>query len=128
LKKFILLEPKFWFESQYIGGGCPPIETEDGWLLIYHSVENNPRGKIYHACAALLDLNNPLRVIGRLKEPLFSPSAQWEKIGVTDNVVFPTGTILEDETLFIYYGAADKLIAAKSVNFKELLDELKKTS
>jgi len=125
LKKHIVLEPKFQFENRYIGGGCPPIETEDGWLIIYHGVEDNPFGKIYHACAALLDLKNPLKVLGRLKEPLFSPKASWEKSGITSNVVFPTGAVLIDKRLHIYYGAADTCIGAKSLLLSELLNELK---
>ncbi|HBH46482.1 MAG: hypothetical protein A2445_03990 [Candidatus Jacksonbacteria bacterium RIFOXYC2_FULL_44_29] len=126
LDDFIVLDPLFWFESHNIGGGCPPIETKDGWLFIYHGVENSPRGKIYHATAALLDLKNPLKVLGRLTEPLFSPEADWEKKGVVNNVVFPTGAVVQDKRLYIYYGAADKLIAAKSVDLDELLAELKK--
>ena len=128
LKKYIVLEPKFQFENRYIGGGCPPIETEDGWLIIYHAVEDTPFGKIYHASAALLDLKNPLKVLGRLAEPLFSPKVSWEKSGVTNNVVFPTGAVVRDKRLYIYYGAADKLIAARSVDLAELLTELKKSS
>ena len=126
LGDFIALDPLFWFENRNIGGGCPPIETKDGWLIIYHAVEDTPFGKIYHACAALLDLKTPLKVLGRLKEPLFSPKAPWEKSGVTNNVVFPTGAVVRDKRLYIYYGAADKLIAAKSVDLAELLTELKK--
>lgn len=125
LGDFIVLDPLFWFENRNIGGGCPPIETEDGWLIIYHAVEDAPLGKIYHAAAALLDRKNPLKVLGRLTEPLFSPKTSWEKMGVTDNVVFPTGAIIKDKRLHIYYGAADKLIAAQSVNLSELLTELK---
>ena len=126
LGDFIVLDPLFWFENRNIGGGCPPLETEDGWLIIYHAVQDSPFGKIYHGCAALLDLKNPLKVLGRLKEPLFSPKAPWEKSGVTSNVVFPTGAVVRDKRLYIYYGAADKLIAAKSVDLTELTTELKK--
>jgi predicted GH43/DUF377 family glycosyl hydrolase len=61
-----------------------------------------------------------------MKQPLFSPDENWEKHGDVNNVVFPTGTVLKDNRLHIYYGAADKLIAAKSVDMKELLAELKK--
>lgn len=127
LGNFVVLDPQFWFESYNVGGGCPPIETKDGWLIIYHGLEDTSAGKIYHAAAALLDLNNPLKVIGRLNEPLFSPEAPWEKSGVTNNVVFPTGTTIKDNRLHIYYGAADELIAAKSVDLGELLTELKKS-
>jgi predicted GH43/DUF377 family glycosyl hydrolase len=93
--------------------------------LIYHGVEDALQGKIYHAGAALLDFDNPTKVIGRLKKPLFSPVEPWEKHGDVNNVVFPTGTVLKDGRLFIYYGAADKRIAAKSLEIEELLKELK---
>lgn len=127
LGRYIVLDPEHRFESRNVGGGCPPIETKDGWLLIYHGVEDGLQGKIYHAAAALLDLENPTKVIGRLKTPLFSPVESWEKQGDVNNVVFPTGTVLKNDRLFIYYGAADKLIAAKSLDIKELLHELKNT-
>lgn len=126
LGNFIVLDPLSWFESSNIGGGCPPIETKDGWLIIYHAVEDTSFEKIYHASAALLDLKNPLKVLGRLKEPLFSPKDSWEKSGITNNIVFPTGAVVRDKRLYIYYGAADQLIAAKSVDLAELLTELKK--
>lgn len=124
LGDFIVLDPVYWYESRNIGGGCPPIETEDGWLVIYHAVEDTPLGKIYHATAALLDLKNPLKVLGRLREPLFSPKATWEKKGVINNVVFPTGAVVKDKKLYIYYGASDTLIAAKSLYLKDLLKEI----
>jgi len=89
-------------------------------------VEDTPFGKIYHATAALLDLENPLKVLGRLKEPLFSPKASWKKSGVTNNVVFPTGAVVRDKRLYIYYGAADTCIAAKSIKLNDLLGELTK--
>lgn len=127
LGDFIVLDPLSWFENRNIGGGCPPIETEDGWLIIYHAVEDTPFGQTYHASAALLDLNNPLKVLGRLTQPLFSPKAPWEKKGVMNNVVFPTGAVIRDKRLYIYYGAADRLIAAKSIDLTELLTELKKS-
>ncbi|MDO8555325.1 MAG: pesticidal protein Cry7Aa [bacterium] len=127
-ERHILLNPRYRFENHKIGGGCPPIETEAGWLFIYHSVGRMFLRKRYHASVALLDLKNPLKVLGRLKEPLFSPKASWEKSGVTNNVAFPTGAIVRDKRLYIYYGAADKLIAAKSVDLAELLTELKKNS
>jgi predicted GH43/DUF377 family glycosyl hydrolase len=126
LGNFVVIDPAFWFENRNVGGGAPPIETDEGWLIIYHSVEDTPLGKVYHAAAALLDHDNPMKVIGRLKEPLFSPVAPWEKEGIVKNVVFPSGTIVRGEKLYIYYGAADTCIGAKSVNLRELLDSLLK--
>jgi len=125
LKENIVLDPEGEFETAYIGGGCPPIETESGWILIYHSVDIENGIKKYQAGAALLDLDNPKKVIGRLKRPLFEPTEEWEKIGVVDNVVFPTGAVVSDSFLCIYYGAADMRIGAKSMQINELLRELK---
>jgi len=127
LNDFVILDPKFPFENSYIGGGAVPIETSAGWLLIYHSAQENiTEGRIYHACAALLDKDNPQKVIGRLSYPLFSPKNDWEREGIVNNVVFPTGTILKNGILSIYYGAADKRIAVRSIKIEKLLKELKK--
>lgn len=124
LKEYIVLDPVHAHESSYIGSGCPPIETEHGWLLIYHGVEHNGPDHIYSACAALLDLDNPVKEISRLPYALFSPQYDWELKGEVNNVVFPTGTAVFGDTLFIYYGAADTLIACASVNLHELVAEL----
>jgi len=113
------------YENGYVGAGAPPIETQIGWLLIYHFVEQIKNKKIYHAGAPILDKNNPLKVIHRLKNPLFSPEEDWERGGIVNNVVSPTGTVIDKGILYIYYGAADKLITLKSVNLKVLLKELK---
>ena len=126
LGDYIVLESKYWYESRHIGGGCPPIETPKGWLLIYHSAEDSNKGRIYHAGAALLDKKNPCKVIGHLEKPLFSPERKWEKEGNVNNVVFPTGAAVFGKRLYIYYGAADKRIAAASLNLNELLRELTK--
>jgi len=124
LQEHIVLDPVYGHESSYIGSGCPPIETEHGWLLIYHGVEHTERGDVYSACAALLDLNNPAKVISRLPYALFTPQHDWELNGEVNNVIFPTGTALFGNTLFIYYGAADTLIACASVKLHELVSEL----
>jgi len=125
LHKYIVIDPVHeGHESSYVGGGCPPIETEFGWLLIYHGVHDTPQGYIYSACAALLDLNEPQKELARLPHALFKPEYEWELRGVVDNVVFPTGSALFGDRLYIYYGAADKHIACASLSLKELMDEL----
>ncbi|OGF65897.1 hypothetical protein A3B97_02750 [Candidatus Giovannonibacteria bacterium RIFCSPHIGHO2_02_FULL_43_32] len=126
IAEFIILDPKYKFENRRIGGGSPPIKTKHGWLLIFHAIEQTSRGKIYHAAVALLDLKNPLRVKARLPFPLFSPEEQDEKEGLANDVVFPTGSILEEDDLFIYYGAADSRIKAKKISVIELINELLK--
>ena len=120
----IVLCPKHDHEVSYIGGGCPPIETEAGWLLIYHGVHDTVKGYVYSACAALLDLNEPQKEISRLPYPLFKPQLEWELKGEVNNVCFPTGTALFEDTLYIYYGAADEQIACASVSFSALIKEL----
>lgn len=121
----IILDPEgINHESGFIGSGCPPIETDLGWLLIYHGVSDTCDGYVYTAAAALLDIGDPTKVIARLKHPLFSPELDYEKNGVVSNVVFPTGTALFEDKLYIYYGAADKRIACASVSLKALLQEL----
>jgi len=107
--------------GKHIGGGCPPIKTPKGWLIIFHYVDNE---RIYHTSIALLDLNNPLKVLSRLEEPLFSPAEDWEKEGIVSNVVFVTGSAIFGDRLCIYYGAADKRIAVAELSLKELLNKL----
>jgi len=124
--KHILMTSKHDHEISYIGGGCPPIETAAGWLIIYHGVHDTVNGYVYCACAALFDINDPQIEIARLPYPLFKPETKWELAGYVNNVVFPTGTSLFDGTLYIYYGAADKRIAVVSLQMNELLDELLK--
>lgn len=124
LGEYIVLSPKHKHEVSYIGGGCPPIETEYGWLIIYHGVHDTIKGYVYSACAALLDLQNPQKEIARLPYALFRPEHEWELKGEVNNVCFPTGAVLFGDTLRIYYGAADEQIASASVSLSELLKEL----
>lgn len=124
LDESIVLSPKYKHEVSYIGGGCPPIKTEQGWLLIYHGVHDTIKGYVYSACAALLDLQDPQKEIARLPYALFKPEHEWELKGEVNNVCFPTGTVLTGDTLYIYYGAADEQIACASVSLAALLDEL----
>jgi predicted GH43/DUF377 family glycosyl hydrolase len=124
LEENIVLSPKHKHEVSYIGGGCPPIETEYGWLLIYHGVHDTIKGYVYTACAALLDLENPQKEIARLPYALFRPEYEWELKGEVNNVCFPTGAALFEDTLHIYYGAADEQIACASMSLSALLKEL----
>ena len=124
LQDHIVLDPVHAHESSYIGSGCPPIETKHGWLLIYHGVKETRLGRVYSACAALLDLDDPSKELARLPYPLFSPEFEWELHGEVNNVVFPTGTALFGDTLFIYYGAADSSIACASLRLSALIEEL----
>tara|TARA_Y100000310_G_scaffold344208_1_gene455733 strand:+ start:144 stop:1160 length:1017 start_codon:yes stop_codon:yes gene_type:complete len=122
--RYVLLESKYWFESRNIGGGAPPVETDKGWLMIYHTVDDMNKGKEYRIGAALMDKKNPTKEIGRLSSPLLEAKEKWEKKGNVNNVVFPTGVVEFDDRYYIYYGAADSKIATFSVNKKDLLNSL----
>jgi beta-1,2-mannobiose phosphorylase / 1,2-beta-oligomannan phosphorylase len=124
LSEYIVLEPKYKHEVSYIGAGCPPIETEHGWLIIYHGVHDTTTGYRYVACAALLDLENPAKEIARLPQALFSPEYDYELTGEVNNVCFPTGAALFGDDLYIYYGAADEQIACASVRLADLMADL----
>jgi len=124
LSKYVVLENKHWFESRNIGGGCPPIRTSKGWLMIYHGVEPMNKGRVYHAAAALVDLKDPTKVIARLPYPLFSPEEDYEQEGHVNNVVFPTGASEFDDRIYMYYGTSDSYTAVASVNKKSLVKEL----
>lgn len=123
MEQFMVLEPRK--DDEYIGGGCPPIETDEGWLFIYHRVIKINGEENYCAGAALLDKKDPRKVIKKLKDPLFVPKEEWEKNGDVNNVVFPTGAVLKDGQITVYYGAADKVIGAKTFSLNNVLSELK---
>ncbi len=123
---YVLLEGRHGWEERHIGGGAPPIKTKDGWLMFYHGVEETNKQRTYHVGVALFDLKNPNRLVARLPYPLFSPEEDYELIGEVHNVVFPTGTALFGDDLYIYYGAADSHIAVASVSLKDLLIELRR--
>jgi predicted GH43/DUF377 family glycosyl hydrolase len=126
LEDHIFLRAKYKHEAEYVGSGCPPVETKQGWLIIYHGVKTTQKGYEYSGCAALMDIDDPRREIARLPYPLFKPELDYELAGDVDDVCFPTGTVLENDTLYIYYGAADELIACASVSLSGLIEELLK--
>ncbi len=126
IESCIVISPKYKHEISYVGGGCPPIETKEGWLLIYHSVHDTTNGYVYSASAALLNLDNPQKEIARLPYPLFKPEETWELNGEVNNVCFPTGAVVFDDTLYIYYGAADERVACASMSLSSLVTELLK--
>jgi predicted GH43/DUF377 family glycosyl hydrolase len=115
----LLMQPEQDWESLKIGAGPSPIKTKKGWLLIYHGVDQY---KVYRAGAALLDLNDPSKVIAKTKRPILEPMEPYEKFGDVNNVVFPTGTAILDGNLFLYYGGADKVCCVATVDLDTLLD------
>ncbi len=118
----LLMTGEQWWESSRIGAGCPPIKTEKGWLMIYHGVSKTD--KAYRVGMVLLDLNNPCKVLARTPNFVMEPEFDYETSGIYNNCVFPTGNVLKDGILYIYYGCADKYIAVATIPLSEVLDEL----
>lgn len=118
-----LMEPLYWWEDYKIGGGTPPIKTRKGWLIIYHGVQElDPLNRIYRAGIALLDLEDPRKIIYRSKEPILEPTEEYEIIGDTPNVIFATGLIEKDGWLYLYYGAADTTVCLATARLDEILE------
>jgi predicted GH43/DUF377 family glycosyl hydrolase len=116
----LLMSPRaHMWDGRRIGAGAPPIETPDGWLIVYHGV-NAKDG--YCAGVALLDLEEPHRVLHRSHEPLIAPTENYEVSGFFERVVFPTGTAqLDDGRLMLYYGVADRAVAVAETSIEELI-------
>lgn len=110
-----------WWDANKIGLSAPPIETSEGWLVLYHGVRVTPSGSIYRLGLVLLDLEDPTRVIRRTDEWIFGPKATYEREGDADDVVFPCGWIVKDDTINMYYGAADSCIALATAKLSELV-------
>jgi len=115
----LLMQPEQDWEELKIGSGPPPIKTKHGWLLIYHGVDKD---FVYRAGAAILDLDNPVKVLARTKEPILQPEEPYERFGAVNNVVFPTGACIIDERLHVYYGGADRVCCLAVVELNALLE------
>jgi len=114
------------WDAERVGLGPPPIETPEGWLLIYHGTRATVSGSIYRVGTALLDLET-LGVTHWSKDWIFGPEQTYERIGDANNVVFPCGVIIDGKTneLLIYYGAADSVVGLVTAKLDEVLDYLK---
>lgn len=117
-----------WWDCHRVGLGAPPIETPEGWLLIYHGVRRAASGSIYRVGLALLDLDDPRKVIFRSDQWILSPTEAYEQVGDVPGVVFPTGAIVDRDSneLRLYYGAADTVVALTTADLGELIQSMKR--
>lgn len=111
-----------WWDANKIGLSAPPMRTKAGWLMLYHGVRITASGSIYRLGLALLDLNNPARVLRRSDEWVFGPRAHYEREGDVDDVVFPCGWTARDGMVCMYYGAADSCLGLATAKLDDLLD------
>lgn len=127
--RFVMGTAGGW-QSTKIGAGPIPIETEEGWLLIYHGVLTSCNGFVYSFGAALLDLDEPWRVIYRSKRYLLAPQAPYERVGDVPNVAFPCAALVDAETgrMAIYYGGADTVVCLAFGYVAEIIDFVKQNA
>jgi beta-1,4-mannooligosaccharide/beta-1,4-mannosyl-N-acetylglucosamine phosphorylase len=123
-------EHGLWWQRTKIGAGPVPIETEDGWLMIYHGVLDTCNGFVYHMGAAILDRDEPWKVTYRCKNILLAPEADYEVFGHVPNVVFPVAALCDQEQdrLAVYYGAADTVTCLCYSRLSELISYIKENS
>ena len=117
-----------WWDGVRVGAGLPPIETKEGWLLIYHGVKELAGSPIYRLGAALLDLKTPHMVTARTRRWLLSPQERYEQSGDAPNVVFACGGFVRDGELWMYYGAADSSICLAKAKMKDIMAFLERES
>lgn len=124
----VVMEPRTgaWWDALRIGIGPPLLRTDEGWLLVYHGVKETVSGAIYRVGLALLDLEEPSRVLRRTDEWVLAPVEPYERQGDVPNAIFPCGLIHDEATreLRLYYGAADTCICLATASFDETLTQV----
>jgi predicted GH43/DUF377 family glycosyl hydrolase len=108
------------WDGEKVGSAAPPIKVGDKWLMIYHGIS---RHATYRLGAALLD-SDGITVLARTADPIFEPLEKYEKEGVIANVVFSCGAVVRGGTLFLYYGAADKVLGVATASLTHIVDAL----
>ncbi|HDZ69491.1 MAG TPA: glycosidase [Phycisphaerales bacterium] len=119
----LVISPReeFW-DANRIGVGAPPIELEQGWLVLYYGVKTTSAGPIYRIGTVILDKQEPTVVMERANIPILSPRENYERIGDVPNVVFPTGAVIDsDGYLDIFYGASDSCICVGTTTVEEII-------
>ena len=119
-----------WWQGVKIGAGPIPIETKEGWLLFYHGVSTTCNGFVYSMGAALLDIDEPSKVLYRTRNYLLTPEEPYETTGFVPNVVFPCATLHDADTgrIAVYYGAADTYTGIAFCKADEIIEDMKQDS
>jgi beta-1,2-mannobiose phosphorylase / 1,2-beta-oligomannan phosphorylase len=112
------------WDSKKVGAGAPPLETKDGWLMIYQSVGYQDPHR-YKIGAMMLDRDNPEKVLYRTNVPIIEPDESYENDGFKSGVVYPCGAVIMNGQLNVYYGGADTVVCAATTNLDQFLDEMK---
>jgi predicted GH43/DUF377 family glycosyl hydrolase len=120
----VVMTPRggFW-DWHRIGVGTVPIRTDKGWLFIYYGEKNTSAGPLFRLGAAILDINDPVKVVGRSNIPVLSPRMKYERVGDIPNLVFSCGKIVEEDgEVKLYYGASDSCLCVGSTKLQNIID------
>ncbi len=120
--QFLFCPRSGYWDCDRLGAGPPPVLTDGGWLMIYHATDEN---LVYRMGAALLDKDDPTKVLYRSDEPCLEPETEWEMCGTVPNVVFGCGLVEIDGRYIMYYGGADCVVGAAWVDKDRFLGSLK---
>jgi predicted GH43/DUF377 family glycosyl hydrolase len=121
----LLMKGEQWWEMK-VGGNTPPLRTNEGWLMLYHGVDEH---FTYRVGACLLDLEDPSKILYRTKDFIMEPETSFEKEGLYKwGVVFPTGNVIVEDTLYVYYGASDQWCCVATAKVDELISFIKENS
>lgn len=125
--RHVMSRGRNWWESVKIGAGAAPIETSEGWLVFYHGVSSTCNGFVYSMGGAILDRDEPSRVLYRCGRYLMTPEESYETTGFVPNVVFPCAALTDPDTgrIAIYYGAADTHVSLAFAYVDELVAYIK---
>jgi len=126
--RFVFEPVRSSWQSTKIGPGPAPIEIDEGWLLIYHGVWTSCNGYLYYGGGAILDRDEPWKVLYRTRDYLIAPNELYERVGDVPNVVFPSSAVVLGDTLRLYYGCADTCISMAEAKMSELVDFIKSHS
>ncbi len=126
----LLIKGEYTWEDNKVGGAIPPIKTDAGWLVFYHGVETidkKKRALTYRVGVMMLDLKDPTKVVARCPDPIMEPETYYERFGLyIPNVIFPTGNVVVDGVIKLYYGCCDSCIALAECRLDEMVESVMK--
>jgi predicted GH43/DUF377 family glycosyl hydrolase len=121
--KIPIMESASSWDSRKVAAGPPPMRTKDGWLFIYHAIDDKDEFR-YKIGAMLLDINYPPKVLARTAHPILEPLARYENEGLKTGVVYPCGAVILEDRLFVYYGGADMVVCVATAKMDEFMLQL----
>ena len=121
--KIPIKESSSSWDSRKVAAGPPPMRTKDGWLFIYHAIDDKDEFR-YKMGAMLLAIKDPPRVLARTTLPILEPSAWYENEGLKSGVVYPCGAVILKDQLFVYYGGADMVVCVATAKMNEFMSQL----